>query len=99
MRSIEEWGVFGTLMEPDEVWGHRWERCENPLARRYMEVTCKKQSLVILAADLRTMDELKNLIRLVGPHIAALKTHVDFCLLYTSPSPRDATLSRMPSSA
>ena len=25
--------------------------------------------------------------------------HVDTCLLYTSPSPRDATLSRMPSSA
>ena len=23
----------------------------------------------------------------------------DYCLLYTSPSPRDATLSRMPSSA
>ena len=25
--------------------------------------------------------------------------HMEFCLLYTSPSPRDATLSRMPSSA
>ena len=25
--------------------------------------------------------------------------HIDICLLYTSPSPRDATLSRMPSSA
>ena len=25
--------------------------------------------------------------------------HLDTCLLYTSPSPRDATLSRMPSSA
>ena len=25
--------------------------------------------------------------------------HFAFCLLYTSPSPRDATLSRMPSSA
>ena len=25
--------------------------------------------------------------------------HITFCLLYTSPSPRDATLSRMPSSA
>ena len=25
--------------------------------------------------------------------------NVHFCLLYTSPSPRDATLSRMPSSA
>ena len=27
------------------------------------------------------------------------KDHDDICLLYTSPSPRDATLSRMPSSA
>ena len=27
------------------------------------------------------------------------KTILDTCLLYTSPSPRDATLSRMPSSA
>ena len=26
-------------------------------------------------------------------------THINHCLLYTSPSPRDATLSRMPSSA
>ena len=26
-------------------------------------------------------------------------TDRDYCLLYTSPSPRDATLSRMPSSA
>ena len=26
-------------------------------------------------------------------------TQLVFCLLYTSPSPRDATLSRMPSSA
>ena len=29
----------------------------------------------------------------------ALKTTENACLLYTSPSPRDATLSRMPSSA
>ena len=29
----------------------------------------------------------------------ALKGHYTFCLLYTSPSPRDATLSRMPSCA
>ena len=27
------------------------------------------------------------------------KTGITICLLYTSPSPRDATLSRMPSSA
>ena len=31
--------------------------------------------------------------------IVRSRTRVDNCLLYTSPSPRDATLSRMPSSA
>ena len=30
---------------------------------------------------------------------STLAAQVDNCLLYTSPSPRDATLSRMPSSA
>ena len=32
-------------------------------------------------------------------HTVADDTHLHSCLLYTSPSPRDATLSRMPSSA
>ena len=31
--------------------------------------------------------------------IATVAVYSDACLLYTSPSPRDATLSRMPSSA
>ena len=39
----------------------------------------------------------------VAPDVLAGKVTgrllVDVCLLYTSPSPRDATLSRMPSSA
>ena len=30
---------------------------------------------------------------------AAVRSPADFCLLYTSPSPRDGLLSRMPSSA
>ena len=35
-----------------------------------------------------------------GHGVVESGTHlVEFCLLYTSPSPRDATLSRMPSSA
>ena len=38
---------------------------------------------------------LKNVGELLGQALAIAK----FCLLYTSPSPRDATLSRMPSSA
>ena len=39
------------------------------------------------AALKRGVDKLANAVR------------VTLCLLYTSPSPRDATLSRMPSSA
>ena len=37
--------------------------------------------------------------RMGGPVFSAMLTTVAACLLYTSPSPRDATLSRMPSSA
>ena len=33
------------------------------------------------------------------PFIYGVDMHGNICLLYTSPSPRDATLSRMPSSA
>ena len=33
------------------------------------------------------------------PNIATSYNNLSSCLLYTSPSPRDATLSRMPSSA
>ena len=35
----------------------------------------------------------------VFPKMQKLKDQARACLLYTSPSPRDATLSRMPSSA
>ena len=64
-------------MEPRDVWGARWETSDNPLARRYMEVACRKQSLVVVAADRRTMAGLHDLIDVAGPHLAALKTHVD----------------------
>ena len=67
----------GVLMEPAEVWGARWDACDNDLARRYMQVACNKQSLVVLAADVRCMADLLNLIETVGPYLAALKTHVD----------------------
>ena len=42
-----------------------------------METVCKKQSLVVLAADKKTMNELNKLIDDVGDYISALKTHVD----------------------
>lgn len=68
---------FGTTMQANEVWGRRWSESTLSMARTYMEVACKKQSLVCLAADRSTMAELNQLIDEVGPFLAALKTHVD----------------------
>ena len=64
-------------MEAPQVWGKRWQENSLPMAKRYMEVACRKQSLVCLAADRSTMAGLNQLIDEVGAHIAALKTHVD----------------------
>ena len=60
-----------------EVWGERWSNSTSEIARKYMEVATRKQSLVCLAADKNTMAGLFELIESVGPYIAALKTHVD----------------------
>ena len=64
-------------MQAAEAWGNRWTNAVLPMARRYMEVATKKQSLVCLAADKNTMSGLFQLVEEVGPFIAALKTHVD----------------------
>ena len=64
-------------MQAEEVWGRRWTMNALPMARTYMEVACRKQSLVCLAADRSTMAGLFDLIETVGASIAALKTHVD----------------------
>ena len=42
-------------------------------------------------------DEPRQALRQLG--VVFQQSTLDLCLLYTSPSPRDATLSRMPSSA
>ena len=46
----------------------------------------------------QTPDEAKAAAEKIGG-VTVVKAQVKVCLLYTSPSPRDATLSRMPSSA
>ena len=43
--------------------------------------------------------EAKRMIGRTPGHIQAIRPLKDGCLLYTSPSPRDRTRSRMPSSA
>ena len=52
----------------------------SPILKKYMEVVCRKKSAVCLAADRYKMDDLFQLLKEVGPHIAALKTHVDLVL-------------------
>ena len=49
-------------------------------------------------ADDKSGNWLKQAVEETG-HQCVAKAIVKDCLLYTSPSPRDATLSRMPSSA
>ena len=49
-------------------------------------------------------ESLKQCQELLKSEVVCFKNHLDlikenFCLLYTSPSPRDGLLSRMPSSA
>ena len=74
---IEEEKPPAGSMSPEEAWGERWISATSSTARAYMQVAASKQSLVCLAADKPTMAELTELINAVGPHIAALKTHVD----------------------
>ena len=40
-----------------------------------------------------------HLVEMLVPEVHAAKADINICLLYTSPSPRDSTSSRMPSSA
>ena len=55
------------------------------------------QNEIIRPTDLD--DEQLTLEKLNCKEVLFFKDEVNVCLLYTSPSPRDATLSRMPSSA
>ena len=49
------------------VWGERWSNSTSDIARKYMEVAARKQSLVCMAADRITMAGLFDLIDEVGP--------------------------------
>ena len=61
--------------------------------KKFFEITKKKEAEKELPSLTSMIDKLaKN--NIIHDNKAA-----NFCLLYTSPSPRDATLSRMPSSA
>ena len=50
-------------------------------------------------SDKALVEDAHNLLRCLSDELDLDSSYIKPCLLYTSPSPRDATLSRMPSSA
>ena len=74
------------------------ERSYPPEARR---AACERVCLPLLrsCSEQTLRDFFIDHIREIVDVIEANLSKVVCCLLYTSPSPRDATLSRMPSSA
>ena len=57
----------------------------------------RQQALSALAGDARLLIQADGQVKVVSPQVLG-RMHLH-CLLYTSPSPRDRTRSRMPSSA
>ena len=77
-------------------------RSANPIGSRSVS---RQTDLHLSSATIRNvMCDLEEMDLLGAPHTSAGRVPTDrgyryYCLLYTSPSPRDRTRSRMPSSA
>jgi uridine monophosphate synthetase len=50
---------------------------EHSVAKKLLEISIEKKSNLIVSADVITTQELLDLAEKVGPHIVALKTHID----------------------
>lgn len=53
------------------------ENCEHSVGKKILEIAIAKQSNLIASADVTTTKELLEFAEKVGPHIVALKTHID----------------------
>ena len=64
------------------------------------EITFEEKQIILIGTahiSQSSVDEVDSIINQEKPDTVCIE--LCSCLLYTSPSPRDATLSRMPSSA
>lgn len=53
------------------------ENCEHSVAKKLLEIAIEKKTNLIASADVITTQELLDFAEKVGPHIVALKTHID----------------------
>jgi uridine monophosphate synthetase len=54
--------------------------CDHSIAQKLLEIAIDKKSNLIVSADVTTTQELLKMAKKVGPHIVALKTHIDILL-------------------
>lgn len=54
--------------------------CDHSVAQKLLQIAIEKKSNLIVSADVTTTQELLELAEKVGPHIVALKTHVDILM-------------------
>ena len=64
-----------------------------------LENNSKSQNTIIYLDHAATTQKPIQVLEKIDEYYKNFNANVHSCLLYTSPSPRDATLSRMPSSA
>ena len=99
--SIDEWmsNLFGEDLPKSMnlTWiMNRVERCEKQIWSTSKKITANGCPVIL---DLGFTKVVKRKLFQQLAKEENLPTQLYYCLLYTSPSPRDATLSRMPSSA
>ena len=69
------------------------------LEKNFLEIQMKGQDHYVFIKDNGKAQVIYDEGRWVTEHIRTSILKFNYCLLYTSPSPRDRFLSRMPSSA
>ena len=104
LATTEKHKIIPTILSRCQIFD--FKRIQIPRIVEHLENICKEEGIeadraalhiIGQKADGALRDALSIFDRMTS--VAGKKIDYDSCLLYTSPSPRDATLSRMPSSA